>query len=364
MDGLRPRPIRVHRFTRGDTILNICKVEYKSSEVAKRVIANGWVKFEDHVWLQAETPKPRSASKYCRTCKKCKLDCRNRGCKNLRCGRCGEPHKTSDCKQDDDKVSCLHCKSTSHLMFKCPKMNERFAAEEKRKKEAKTAKRKRYRERKKAKLQQAKANKDAKAAKSDAVEVKEQDKVTYASVVANRQSSSNQTTGTVSALGISEDEFQLILVQTYIEMLFPNHDEGFKKEFAVRTLQNVRSATSAGNVSNDEHVVEIDTTDTNMPIDDNDGMEGKEMLAEPVDTGMQLDALTMDTDTKVVEEVQSPTLTNAIKTRGKLLLTYFKGKKIPAKSSIICGCSIVLKPKGFGGHKKKCKKWTTSIVQL
>ena len=58
MDGLRPRPSYVHRFKRGDQLLSICKIEYKSKEVAQRVIDNGWVKFEDHIWLQAEAPKP------------------------------------------------------------------------------------------------------------------------------------------------------------------------------------------------------------------------------------------------------------------------------------------------------------------
>ena len=92
-DGLRPVPCFVERFKRGNDPMNIVRVEYPTEEIASQVISLGWVKFNDTVWLSAEAPKPRSETRFCRTCKRCKLDCTKKHCTNLRCGRCGKEHK-------------------------------------------------------------------------------------------------------------------------------------------------------------------------------------------------------------------------------------------------------------------------------
>ena len=361
IDGLRPRPVSVKRFKRGNTVLNVCKVEYKSKEVATRVITNGWVKYEDHVWLQAEAPKLRTATRYCRTCKKCKLDCNNRRCRNLRCGRCGDNHKTSDCSVEDEKVACLECKSTDHLMFKCPKMVERLAAETKRKKAVRTEKRRRQRQRRAAKKQ-----KENQAAKAD--DQSDSGKQSYADVV--KTGSVNTPTPAVATpmqgLGVTSSDLMDLVVQAFVMVCFPEHDEQTNAKIAEQTLC-LLSMRIGKKVEDEQMVVmQIDESGTTAPLTENKSDTESHV---PIESSMCIDideskAIIDDDVQSPTDEVQSPTLISAIESHQQLSINYFVNRRMPGTAAVTCGCNNLFKPKGFGSHKKSCQKWTEAMVQL
>ena len=409
-DGLRPVPCFVERFKRGQEPMNIVRVEYVNERIAQHVIDIGWVKFNDQVWLSAEAPRSRRNTRYCRTCKRCKLDCSRKNCSSLRCGRCGLKHKTSECKKPDAELTCLECKSSDHLMFKCPVMTKRMQDEAARKKASKKAKRLRQRQRRKERDQAAKkviAEKESQkqlqqpaasvnSDKSFAQAVKQTTQAVTVSTAApqvfQEVKVDNQA---VNQFGFSADDMLRFACESYVAMLFPFLNPLMAEKTAKDMIGRMKAAMANGNIvssapvppapeveMNIDHVAQTDT-DPNpepavelevvnappSPVRAND--RDQEEIKQPSKSTKykQLKLVASSTDklaTMDVDRTKDITTWSdkQILAAGLYKLSEFedKGVRINNEWTVICGCGNMYEPRGRGEHMKKCSKSKYALV--
>ena len=404
-DGLRPVPCFVERFKRGNEPMNIVRVEYPTEEIASQVISLGWVKFNDTVWLSAEAPKPRSKTRFCRTCKRCKLDCTKKHCTNLRCGRCGKEHKTADCKVAEAEIKCLECDSSDHLMFKCPVMVQRLKAEVARKKATKKAKNKRRRERKKQEALAAKGNgPEPELAQMNAAKVVPEK--SYAQAVAptsqpvmavevrsTQAEELKQAVVMPSLFGISEDEVIRMTVESYVEVVLAGFSPAIQQGIAKNLSGKIRAVLRGS--------PQTEFSSANMEMKHPEPPVSTEVVSAPTQNQTESPAIEL----AVVSEVQEE---NAITVCEKSMNKPFPKKKYlqtklinkPDKEdgmsldrtrditswtdehlngsgllklanlttpvsegwTVVCGCGRLFNPKGRSGHMSKCPKAEYALV--
>ena len=388
-DGLRPVPSFVERFKRGNVPMPIVRVEYPTEELAQEVISNGYAKFNDVVWLTAEAPEPRARTRFCRTCKKCKLDCTKKHCNDLRCGRCGLPHKTADCKKPDDKVSCLECKASDHLMFKCPVVLERIKAEIARKKEARRAKNKRQRMRRNARKKAEKADAGDAQPLNQSIVVSGK---TYAQAVAPSEGhtevkvqetpickSSNQPMQVPSLLGLPREMIIKMTVESFIEAVLPNTDPEVLKRASKSMYEKVSSVlqgtipvvqTEAKIEMNEavavnDPAIELNVIETTVPEPPVTPKSSKSKTKTPTKKYKQTKLTGTPDKTKAMDLDRTRDITTwtdeQINSSGFPKLTDLT---IPVSEgwTVICGCGRLFNPKGRSEHILKCPKAEYALV--
>ena len=408
-DGLRPVPCYVERFKRGNEPMNIVRVEYATPELAQHVIDIGWVKFHDQVWLSAEAPRSRKKTKFCRTCKRCKLDCTKRNCSALRCGRCGHKHKTVECKKPDEELKCLECKAANHLVFKCPVITKRINEEEARKKASKKAKRIRQRQRRKERDQAAKEVLAGKQKSQQQQESKVDPDKSFAQAVQETHSVGIQGESstdmneevkheahTVNQFGFSADDMLRFACESYVAMLFPHLNASMAEKTAkdmvrrmkvamdngsASTMQmsapkepstdmQVDQATSVAIDSAQKPVIELEVVNSEpkpVPV----VVDGLEEVKQPTskkqykqmklgaNTSQQLTTMEVDRTSDISSWTEQQILSSGFH---KLSVYEEHGVRIHNEWTVICGCGKLYEPRGRGEHGKKCPKYKYALV--
>ena len=118
-------PVRdVRRFSKNGAPSTTVKVTFHSEKMKDWVIANGYMCYDGYQRFKAVRLRGRKATLYCKTCKRARFECKGgRRCRDLRCGKCGEAHRTSRCDSAIDK--CQECVSQEHSTFKCPILDQK-----------------------------------------------------------------------------------------------------------------------------------------------------------------------------------------------------------------------------------------------
>lgn len=203
---LLPVPVSAERFYKNGDALTTCRVTFSSRQVIEEVLRRKYVLFGSHLRLNVAKPRKKPKSLYCRTCKKYKQECSKLNCSNLRCGYCGNPHRSRECDEESkQEKSCIECNSTDHWVFQCPKFQER----NKERKEKKRARNRKKRQRNKQQSQNTPLN-DADSNHGSS---------SYADVVRGK---SNQCDHSVNSLMTLDLDLRRIIVESYIEVVFPN----------------------------------------------------------------------------------------------------------------------------------------------
>ena len=120
-------PVRdVRRFSKDGAPSTTVKVTFHSEKMKDWVIANGYMCYDGYQRFKAVRLRRRKATMYCKTCKRARFECKGGSrCSELRCGKCGEAHRTSRC--DSGKQSCQECQSEHHSTFQCPILHQKQA---------------------------------------------------------------------------------------------------------------------------------------------------------------------------------------------------------------------------------------------
>ena len=123
LDNLLPPPVSVRRFKNKEGSTRTIKITYSSQGMAEAVCKRKAVLFDGCVYLTVKRVRRRRNKGFCTTCKRLIGKCPNGPtCKDIRCAKCGEKHRTNDCITDN--VKCIQCSSSGHMLYDCPQAKQ------------------------------------------------------------------------------------------------------------------------------------------------------------------------------------------------------------------------------------------------
>ena len=401
--NLNPKPEVAKRLMKNGKPTSAVKLIYRSQSFAKRLAHAGWVVFDEHIYFRCELPKRKRGLHYCRTCKKSVLSCKDKSCKELRCGRCGEHHRTKECHLEEKEAKCLECGSEEHLMFNCPIMMNRFESHEARRQSRKDKKKAGKHKKPANKYSQQQPKRDD--PQSGAPAADKNYTIKKKTRRGPRKSGAAQADDTVpNDQHVFDADLKRCVVESYVEVCFPDLEEVYVKKIVEKTLKKL-SKMEKGNSDETIVIEEHEDDEVKCMTDNNEDQQDMNVDAEYADPNVPTGSGPVDPEPNMDMDESMASLaggqfasskntanenTSTRSTRSKPTKKKKRSKtpkkatkaapsdtkyynmrvskfedanlKIPSNATITCGCGRAFQPKGFGSHKRSCRSSANAVV--